>query len=716
MNNDTIGESSPCRVGPAMRSHASPLRPRWAAPAVLALALVWPLGVAAECTSGEGCLTTALDGLVGGFTGAAGSDLWGWMIGGGQSAGPDQITSELQSIQSTLDTISNELVDIENELSALKCGIDADFIAQYAGPIQYYYQTYADWLNDMQNGAVLRLDDVSQWANCAVGSPIAGQTCQEKSIVSLMSSINVAATEAAGSSGSISDCVAAQAAKAGQPPSGSLDDRPYYIDNVQPITDWYFTINTQAMIVLAEAYHFRAWQAAGSPTSSSADDIVANVCPAGTSLDDCIDPITKYGKLGNNVTGEFLTYVYGQFKAGGAPLSTDSHLVVNGEGQMLVRSIEIYNEAAGAGCPNPQVEPDCGPTVGQWNFKGPLESYPVGPYGYGGGGAAGTWRFSDASVFEVILNQGFNQTQTQPIDGTVTPGEFLCTMSMTPNPSSCTQANSGLGLENADKLLLFPQSITFNIENEVWIYPLMCFMDGYLGRATSNQPFCTQQTFDNILLSGRKSGCLKGVDAKTPPGLVSPIPYYPDWYEGYYCSGWNPLPGYQATNSTNANPPGFWWPALPLDTITCDNGKSALDSSNLNPAGLPQLCRQKDFNIWFEAIVPPGPTTTTAIADATIDAAAPNTNDGASAEIRLAGGPHGGTEVALVGFDPAQLQAFLEAGPLDNAQLILTRVDTSVDGSGRGPKGNGKKEDKSLLVLRPLQSDFVEGTVAPADV
>ena len=59
---------------------------RWAAPAAVALALSWSTSARAQdtdtCpTDATACLTDALSGVVGGFTGAAGSDLWGWMMG-----------------------------------------------------------------------------------------------------------------------------------------------------------------------------------------------------------------------------------------------------------------------------------------------------------------------------------------------------------------------------------------------------------------------------------------------------------------------------------------------------------------------------------------------------------------------------------------------------------------------------------------------------------
>jgi len=738
MNNNNNGKSGKYPVDPGSRAQPSRLRPWRAAPAVLALALGWPLGAAADCTSGEGCLTTALDGLIGGFTGAAGSDLWGWMLGGGQSAGADQISSELENIQNTLTTIENELGPngpIVAELQSLNCAEDASWIN--AGPattIGTLYTKYQGFLTDLQEGTKIPLGEPTTtnqdwtelygWANAVIqGDANAGVTAVETAMNALYNDT----TPAAGK-GTIHDCVQAEET-ANPTPAGSLDDRPPY-QTATNLQNYLLNLNTQGMIMLTEAYHIYQYgqcitdnggtvdqdgyvvDPPAACQSGSADDVVPNLCPNSSSSRFCTMPKTLYGSIGNSANS-FTTYVHAEFKAAGAPLSTDSHLVVNGEGQMLVRSIEIYNAAAGVDCPDPQVQPDCGPTVGQWDFKGPLVSYPVGPYGFGGGDTAGTWAVANESLFGVLLDQGFNQTQTMPVDGTVTPGEFLCTMSMTPNPASCTQSNGGQGLENADKLLLFPQSLPeFSVGDGFFIGPFACFMDGYMGRAVGPQPFCTQFTFGNILATGLNDFGCYAYYAVVQAIASSHIPYYPGWYSAHICiySGQEPdislEPAYWPYKDTV--PPAFWWPILPLDTITCQNGKSALDESNLNPAGLPQLCTDKDFNIWFQAIVP-ALTTTSAIADATLGAAAPNTNDGASAELKLAGGPHGGTEVALVGFDPAQLQAFLEAGPLDNAQLILTRVDTSVDGSGRGSKGKGKKDGKSLLVLRPLRSDFVEG-------
>ena len=55
----------------------------------------------------------------------------------------------------------------------------------------------------MQNGAVPPdVDDVSEWANCVVGFPTSGQSCQDDKILTYMQTLNDLATAAAGSGGS----------------------------------------------------------------------------------------------------------------------------------------------------------------------------------------------------------------------------------------------------------------------------------------------------------------------------------------------------------------------------------------------------------------------------------------------------------------------------------------------------------------------------------
>jgi hypothetical protein len=164
------GERCGSRIGPKREAR----RARWAVPAALALALSWPFGavaadgdppLGAACDSTTGCLTTALSGLVSGFTGQAGSDLWGWMMGGSQSAGTSPIIGDLNTIVGQLNAIEGDLTAIEKELEALQCSFDTTFVDTNAGPIQSYYDTYRNWLVDMQNGVEIGL------STCRMGLP-----------------------------------------------------------------------------------------------------------------------------------------------------------------------------------------------------------------------------------------------------------------------------------------------------------------------------------------------------------------------------------------------------------------------------------------------------------------------------------------------------------------------------------------------------------------
>jgi hypothetical protein len=629
---------------------------RLAAGAVLALALAWSPAANAQA-GGNGTnttlsLTTALTGLVEGFTFAGGEALWGWMIGGGQSAGVGAIGGELDTIESTLTTIASDLTNIEDELEELNCGLDVDFIDQYAGPIQSYYQTYANWLTDMcnadasgtcqNNGPLPSVDDVSEWANCAVGLPTSGQSCQDDEILTLLDELNDAASATAGASGSISDCIKTKGAA---PAQDSVDDRPYYTANVVPITDWYLGIDTHAMVVLTEAYHFRAWQAAGSPSSSSADEIYANVCSTGSTPEGCVEPITIY-------SNDFLGIAKGQLQAGGAPYSTDEYLMANGQDYLIARSIEQYNMAADpdntAGCST--TEPGeltsapgdvCGATVGEYDAA--FSSVAYGPYGYGSGN--GTWVSTPWQVFGNISN-AFNSSAP----GTLLLTSFLCTMSTSGgDASTCTQPNGGLGLFFGKKVVVHPETdfdswISENIGNAQLI-----FTDGGLERQFAEQPVTARMSLLDVTCSN--CGCAgNGNNTRAQQASWYTEQIDPNWYEGIIClptgfeasaTGWSPPgPGY--------NPPGTYaqyrWPALDWTELACSNDEAANDTSNLNPAGVPSLCGQ-DFDAWFETVVPAGPAPQAAVADATISRAAPNTNDGAGSRLDVRG-VH-----ALIAFD-----------------------------------------------------------------
>ncbi len=700
------------------------------APALpLLLNSFWPAAAQAQtCDSAQGCATVMISGMASGLGKNVEGEAWGWVFGGGQAAGTSAIVGELGTIENTLTAISGQLSQIEQELADLECGIDTAFINQYASGIQSYFQTYQLWVADMKNGGTPSVEEMSDWANCAVGFPAAGKTCAISgglSVLTMMQALANAASATAGSKGSIAACVAASAGEL--PTLNTLDDRPWYAANVEPITDWYLGLNAQGLAVLVEAWHFRAWQAAGSPAADSADDIYDAICPAGAKTEGCVDPINYYNLF-------FVGNVKSQLRAGGAPYSTDEYLILNGNNPfLLARSIEAYEKALdpdnSAGCAHTapgsrDSAPPCGKTVGYYND--PFPSVEFGPYGYGSvdasGNAYGSWVASPFRAFQGLFNLGFN---TFPFSG-VTASRFLCTLSSSGgNATDCLQASSGgrlpgAGLQVGSKIVQFSdleQSSDF-VKN--WLYgnSLIRFMDGGLHNTTSTQPFAingyreiflTYVSEPNCALPGQSQGGFlyyrsDGTDSSSDP----------DYYKFEICGvggangkgdDWKIKPLFDVRNQTRQ----YRWPVLDWSTLTCSDGSSAADA--LNPAGMPTLCGA-DFDAWFESIVPPGPSVTSlsAAADVTLNSSAPQSNDGAGWYLALnANPPRGRHQWAVVGFDRDALQTAIAAGEVRDVFLMLTPIALLPAGAELSPAVRKTGTDGIRIAAHPLQGDFVEG-------
>jgi hypothetical protein len=604
--------------------------------AVFALALDWSSRAEAQssCTTGSGCLYVALNGLVSGFTGGAGKDLWGWMLGGSASAGTDNIAPELKSIQDTLTTIEDELGPngpIVQQLPKLQCAEDSSWIA--AGPataINSWYTHYQNFLTDLQGGATIPLGEISSsntdittlygWAS----GVIQGNANVAKDALTAMIELKED-TLTNSSSGTISDCI--QAIGKSKLTTSSIDDRPYYTDNVEPLQNYLLNLNTQAMIVLTEAYHIYAYgecvtdNGAAACASSDSSDVVPNLCPTTNTSQNCLEPTTIYGRLGSHPSGQFLPFVHAQFRAAGAPYSTDEYLMVNGQDYLIARSIEQYNVAADpdntAGCST--TEPGeltsapgdvCGATVGIYND--PFTSVAYGHHGYGDSDY-GTWTAApNVGTFGTILQVEYNQSSTA---GSAFTDPYLCTMTLNPqagDKSKCTQApsgngklaNGGAGLILGQQIIVFNELASNSFTESFGTGPQILFLDAGIERGTVAQPN-TAGTWYLKEVGGTGCGPASGsVFMERPDWWLEEID--PNWYVAEIClnsdkpSGWSQAPPYDPAH-TYAQ---YRWPALEWTQLTCSNGKPPTDPSNLNPAGVPSLCG-KDFEAWFNALVPP---------------------------------------------------------------------------------------------------------------
>jgi hypothetical protein len=686
--------------------------------ALLALGtLCLPASVHAQgCSTPQGCATLMLNGMAGSLGKDIEGQAWGWVMGGSQATGTGPIVNELGTIEDTLNTISNQLTAISNELEQLNCGIDTQFVSTYAGGIQSYFQLYQVWVQNMRFGAPPpKVSDVSEWAHCAIGLT-GGQSCNIAGGVSVMTMLNQlanAASATGGSNGSIAACIKASSTAA---PASTLDDRPWYAQNVEPITGWYLGINAQALAVLIEAWHFEAWEEAGSPQTNSPDEIVATICGS-IKTDGCVSPISYYENV-------FLPNLKAQMRAGGAPYSTDQYLLTVGQPLLLSRSIEAYQQAAdpnnAAGCASAPGSltsaAPCGATVGYYNDAFPSVAF--GPYGYGSkdssGNSYGSWVSSAAGAFQALTtNGGFN---TYPFSN-VTASRFLCTLSASNGDTTkCLQANGGAGLQVGSKIVQFSDLET----SSIWVQdaignPLIRFLDGGLRNSTYTAPVMNNVYNENLKNYGE--GCQVGGNT----GLL--INYRPDgtgdssdtpYYEfsicyrpgAYYKQDYIVKPHFDPRNPVRQ----YRWPALDWTALTCSDGSKAAQA--LNPAGMPTLCGA-DFDAWFANIAPNGPNTSSLMtsADATLDSGAPDSNYGKELSLSLGSFPplHDSHKWVVVGFAENALQEALAAGEVAGVFLAL-RPQPTLPRDDSAPRGIAKKADNwPRIEAHSLSGGFVEG-------
>jgi hypothetical protein len=650
---------------------------------------------------------------------------WGWALGA--EAASAQTDQNIAEIDQTLKDLKTELQTLESDIQALQCSIDVGLLAEYAGGIQSYFDTYSQFISAINQGATVKLSDIDNWANCAVGLPKIGQTCAIAggvSVQTMLQDLYVAAAPSGGATGAIADCI--RSSSPGLPDANTLDDRPWYKDNVEPITGWYLNIFAQGFAALTEAWHFRAWRASGSPRVQDRLAVFDAICPTGKIPSGCVDPINYFNDT-------FRPNVKAMLRAGGAPYSTSNYVIINNSDRnlLLARSIEYYNAwldptnshsctggtAAAAG--SLKSDPPCGPTVGKYNAS--FTSGEFGTSGYGrvtGGVSYGTWEPAKATVFADLLDLGYNDF---PFSN-VTASRFLCTLSSSGGDTSkCLQANGGAGLFVGSKIVLFPDLQKTNdswwVEN--WIgHDLIRFMDGGL-KNTNNlyQPFMNN-SYANLLFTYGEHCTL----ARPSRGYNGKIYYRvgdteqssnPSFYIFSICGyvdgttnigdNWQHAPNFDPSNQV----PNYRWPSLDWTTLPCSNGSFGARNS----ANMPTLCG-KDFDIWFNAIAPTGPTTysQTTQSDSTLMSARPHSNDGQNVYLSLGGHPTRRNHRRVVlAFDHEGLQQGLSEGQISGVYLILTAEALVPEAGGHEQAMETSGTEGIRITAYPMSSEFSEG-------
>lgn len=605
-----------------------------------------------DSTSTTDLLSTALGNVVEGAENAAGADLFGWVLSaigvGGEdgSAIDNQISSELQAINTTLVDICNQLAAISSELQTLTCATDAQWLSDPASDIDNWYGQYIDFVTDTQQGSPPPQTKIATWVNAVLDTDNGAFHA-----ISQLKDLGTAST----SKGSISDCIAAQTTSVGKPDPGTLDDRPYYEAVVAPIQNWFYGYNTMAYVSIAEAYHYSAWLDAGEPTGEI-DNTLPDVCAGGSSSGSPSTPATSSAATttaaptsGSTSTtdsvdfncvqsqtiyaNQLLPWLIEEISIGGAPYSTDDSLMANGAGWLIATNLEDYTAAAGGSCSSPLMSSNqCGPLVGPPGYT--IPSVKFGNYGKSGGG---TWSAATVDKFNGMLN-GFQKVSSS--DTKTTAAAWLCTGKSGSNATTnCSVANKykidGAGLENADKIIVFDKQIDDGFGS---IYPgatTWCFVDGSIARNYASQPFCDSgdgsPDYDGLLESHNVSSLPANTCTDIPNNTVSveswkdsagwtrangPVSSH-GFYSGilceYYENGKNPNSYYEWSDSPPhyapaASTQSYHWPVLTWTDLVCTdaldpslNGKSV--SEALNPGGVPTTCGD-DYAQWLDSILP----------------------------------------------------------------------------------------------------------------
>ncbi len=282
----------------------------------------------------------------------------GWMLGalGLSDASPDyteqlaKIDEDLQEIISELDEIDTELHAIDQELRVINCSEQQTALTTETGRIDFLLELYASYVAAASAGGRTPNSTLSDWADQVLAQGVyTAQTPMGQVLTTVANKL------VQPSSGAIWACVTALP----PPAPNSFDDSDYYAQ-VSLFTNYYYYYQTQGLLLLSEALHYKAWVAAGSPSSSAVSaDSISTVCgdPAAQTL------CTELATFTNGVYNALLD----QFTVAGAGYTDDSLLSQNDLSSPLlwVKSLEDYTTAAGDACADPLTSANpCGVTVG----------------------------------------------------------------------------------------------------------------------------------------------------------------------------------------------------------------------------------------------------------------------------------------------------------------------------------------------------------------
>ena len=600
-------------------------------------------------------------GLVEGVTGGLSNTLVGnalTSIGlNSQSSFQTDVVSQLEEINTELQTISAQLTDIQNAIQTQTCvdELSSSSVTNALTSIATVSNTYTNLLEagESTTGSVSQAD-INNFLDQVANGPGGGLPSISAALVAL----NIA-LQSTGNDGIIGTC---EKAVTTVPSTGSFAaDLTFYSDPIN-LLQYFADYETVGTLLLVEYYNYQAFLSSTYYSAST----VSNGLPANEAPLVCAGPTgqtaTECG-FARNALEQLYVYLQNQYSANGVPYSTDDssgnlqtglYIGTSGTNYLFATSLEEYTTAEDAAgkCSSPLTSASpCGlafgfiPTDTPWSSSLPAYQYETG------------WVPATAPMWRSLLSAW--------VDGS----------------SSNTLADglTSLGFQNAsDKIILTPTEYTAtpSLEATFGTHPVFgdglladCFLDTNQKRSIGIQPWCYNGSTTNGLTYGPSTDLISltsqqyvtvndsNCDAVITNSDLSAT-NDPCFYDFSTCSqsalyvsnqNWNnntgslnkcPNPGEWENGITpswlvgsdgTVSTGGYFWPALDVSSPTCGTNLSygllqpALTRSSTNFLGVPTMCGE-DFDLYFATVAPRNPYqqvafTTSAVSGASSSAA-----------------------------------------------------------------------------------------------
>lgn len=521
----------------------------------------------------------------------AGEALFGWTLGalGLAEQAPDyteqldRIDEDLKVMIDELNGIQDELNTISGEITVLNCTNWATALTTEKARVDNLLSDYQSFASTAAAGGTVSGSTLSDWVDQVEGQ---GSYASHESMGDIIATF-ISTLIGPGNTGVIPACV--QTISKPTDETMSVDDD--YYAKVQLFTDYYYNYQVRALFLYVEAKHYRAWVAAGSPTSStlSADSIAAVCSNASAAL---------YCNQASQRTNEVYNALVAQATTTGAPYTNDNFVLKYDTDYpvLIPLSLEaLSDELDGNACPHPLTSANpCGELVGAYDNLDVVSSLKYAGYT--------DWTTATIGTLDHMLD-GWT---------TGTAGEFL---------------EKTYGFQNMkDKIILSRSPITISLTYSGKDQKVVGFFDTDMTKGSTEGGYNTHTEFETkLVLRTKNQGAVceyfstfVSHDFKEGTDLPDDADTYParrNWFydlaahsrtcQGYYTTefAFSTWPGWviEMDGMTNPSPERvkqFRWPVVDVREIDCTEGRSSK-----NTAGVLMMCAD-DFTVWLDDYAP----------------------------------------------------------------------------------------------------------------